>query len=101
MALQTQQTTTNGTTNLTLNGHAYKAKSNLFDIAPLNIELSLTQMNITALRALVTTALNLNYLGSVDTEFLHQIYSPFLNVLSQGALLSLDQLAFGTKEGTV
>ncbi|WP_157843818.1 hypothetical protein [Candidatus Coxiella mudrowiae] len=55
-------------------------------------------MNITALGTLVTTALNLNHSGAVDTESPpHQIYSPFLNVLSQGALLSLDQLAFGTK----
>ncbi|MBT8506227.1 hypothetical protein B1F79_00295 [Coxiella-like endosymbiont of Rhipicephalus sanguineus] len=45
----------------------------------------------------MTTALNLNHSGAIDTEFLHQIYSPFLNVLSQGTLLSLEQLAFGTK----
>lgn len=53
-----------------------------FDIALLNIKLSLIQMNITALGTLVTTALNLNHSGAVDTELPHQIYSPFLTEIT-------------------
>ena len=100
MALQTQQTTTtDGATDLAIIVHAYKAKSNLFKITPVNIKLSLTQRNTAALGSFMATTLNLNHSGATDTEFLHQIYSSFLDVLSCGALLFLDQLTFSTEEG--
>ena len=93
LTFQTNQSSENNTTAITIFGYAASAKSNSFNLAPVNLNLFVKEIDTKALTEFVHAALT--------THQLNQLSISFIQLISQGIFASLDSLTFGTEHGPV
>jgi uncharacterized protein YdgA (DUF945 family) len=95
------QTATDGTTNIITTAHAAQVTAEKLNLQPVDLKLSLTNIDTNSLNDLVNTAIKLRPLSQINIQQIKMLYLPCVNLIGQGLSIKLNYLNAGTADGAV